>query len=98
MGLLFLGPTLLVAAGLIGSIGAFAELTLSEGRRHGRSALTLATALGAGAVGFGVGGGRHLAALEPRIGFALLVAACAGAAAWAGHGHIVKARRERPRA
>jgi arylsulfatase A-like enzyme len=98
MGLLFLGPTLLVAAGLIGSTGAFAELTLADGRRHGRSALTLATALGGGAVGFGVGGGRHLAALEPRVGFALFVAACAGAAAWAAHGHIVKARRERPRA
>lgn len=97
MGLLFLGPTLLVAAGVAGSAGVIAEVALSERQPHGRVALAAATGVGAGLVGFGVGGGRHLATFGPRIGFALLVAACAGGAAWAAHEELVKARRERPR-
>jgi hypothetical protein len=98
MGLLLIGPTLLVAAGIVGSAGAFAELALSESRRYGRIALAAVAALGAAAVGFGVGGGRHLAELGPRAGFALLLAALAGIATWFAYGPVVGLRRKNPRA
>jgi hypothetical protein len=97
MGLVLVGPTLLVAAGVVGTAGALAELALSEGGRYGRSALGVAAALGAGAVGYGVGGGRHLSELGPRLGFALLLAGVAGLATWFAYGPLVRARRERPR-
>jgi hypothetical protein len=97
MGLLFLGPTLLVAAALGGAVGAFADVALSDGRRGGRLALAAAAGLLAGAVGYGVGGGRHLAAPGARAGFAFALAALAAAAAWLAYDRLVRLRRERAR-
>lgn len=96
MGLLFLGPTLLVAAGVAGALGAVADYALSEGRQTGRPVLAALAGLGAGAVGFGVGGGRHLATLEARSGFALLLAAAGGFVAWTLYDRLMRERRERP--
>jgi hypothetical protein len=98
MGLLFVGPTLLVAAGVTGAAGAFADLGLSESRRVARPALAAGAGLLAAAVGYGVGGGRHLATIGPRVGFALALAAAAAAAAWFAHERLVRLRRERPTA
>jgi arylsulfatase A-like enzyme len=80
-GLLWLSPTVMVA-GLAAGLGGGALLIVVEHAplRAGRSVLGGAGALFGGLVGWGVGGGRHLAALPARGGFALALAALAGAA------------------
>src|SRR5690606_31529253 len=82
-GYLGLGPTwaLLGVAG--GVLGGIAWLLTESPRRRARVAFALLCGIGAGAVGWGVGGGRHLAEWERRLGFAGLVAAAAGFVAFA---------------
>jgi HEAT repeat protein len=76
-------PTLLVTAALLGSAGGAVDWILSRPLAVARPVLTLLLGSAAAAVAWGVGGGRHLASLGARGGFALLVAVLAALSAWA---------------
>lgn len=82
-GIVFLLPTLVLGAALLGLTGTGIGVLAARGRRRAaRVALAVLGAVFGGAVAWGVGGGRHLATLPTRGGFALAVAL--GAAALAG--------------
>jgi hypothetical protein len=96
-GLLWLAPTALAASGLVTFAGAFLAWLVEESEQ--RAVRALLAALGAGAgliVGFGVGGGRHLATLATRGGFALLVAASSGSLLWLATPLLAGSLRSRP--
>jgi hypothetical protein len=96
-GLLWLAPTLLAAAGLLAAVGAALAWLVEQSEQRAVRSLLAALAAGAGAVvGFGVGGGRHLATLAARGGFALLVGALCGAALWASAPALARLLRARP--
>ncbi|HEY3664725.1 MAG TPA: sulfatase-like hydrolase/transferase, partial [Polyangiaceae bacterium] len=82
-GLLWLAPSALVASAAVTAVGAFLTwlLTQSEQRRV-RGLVAAVGALSGAVVGFGVGGGRHLATPAARGGFAALVAAAGGLTLW----------------
>ena len=76
-------PVALVAAAPVAvAAGAVVELLLRAGRPTARSAVALLAAAFAGAVGWGVAGGRHFEG-GLRIPFALVLALAGGAAAFA---------------
>lgn len=83
-GLLGLLPVVLPIAGLVGALGGLLMwLSLGE-RTSDRGLLSCATGLLAGSAAWAVGGGRHLASIQHRVGFATLVAvAFGGAVYWA---------------
>lgn len=97
VGSLWLAPTLLGIAALCGlSGGALALLLERETARH-RVALAVIAGAAAAAVGYLVGGGRHLATLAARGGFALLCGALVGAGVFFAYPKLLAALRERPK-
>jgi HEAT repeat protein len=83
-GLVWLAPTALTMAGAVTLFGAgLAWLVEHAEARPVRGLLAGSTAVAGIVVGFGVGGGRHLATLGNRGGFALLVGALGCALVWA---------------
>src|SRR5262245_58096770 len=76
-------PAWLISAALPGLLGGLVAYFAERGNgRTGRLGFALIAALGGLLLGYGVGGGRHLAAPGVRWGFALLVAALSGGAGW----------------
>lgn len=82
-GYLGLSPTWVLLGAAGGALGGSAWILAESPSRRARTALGLLCGVGAGAVGWGVGGGRHLAEWGPRLGFAGLVAVTVGLAAFA---------------
>ena len=83
-GLVWLAPTAMAAAGAVTLVGAgLAWLVEHAEAPPVRAVLAGAAGVSGLVVGFGVGGGRHLASVSHRAGFALLVAASCGALVWA---------------
>ncbi len=98
-GLTWLAPTLLGVSGLVATLGAV--FTWLVERSEQRSARALLAGLGGMAgvlVGFGVGGGRHLATLGVRASFALLVGVSCGAALWHAARAVARLLQGRPAA
>jgi hypothetical protein len=95
-GLIWLAPTAMAAASALTLIGAgLAWLVEHAEARPVRGLLAAVAGLFGLVVGFGVGGGRHLATVASRAGFALLVAAAGGALVWsivAGCARLLRAR------
>ncbi|MCL4748734.1 MAG: sulfatase-like hydrolase/transferase [Myxococcales bacterium] len=97
-GLVYLAPAALLLAGAGGLLGAaLLGLAVRGARRDGRIALALSVAVLVGLVGHGVGGGRLLAALPRRLGFALGVGLLAGALVYALAPRLAGAIRQHPR-
>ena len=96
-GLLWLSPTLLSASATCALLGAFVAWLVQQSETRAVRALLGAFGVAAGAVlGFGVGGGRHLATLGQRGGFAMIVGALVGALAWAVAPGLARLERRRP--
>lgn len=96
-GSIWVAPTALGAASLFGALGAVAyELLDRADRRAPRLALAVAAGLFAGLVGYGVGGGRHLAAPSVRVSFALLVAVLGAVPLYFAAPTLRRALRARP--
>jgi arylsulfatase A-like enzyme len=75
MGTLWLAPTALLVAATLGALGAACYELVDRARdRRARFGLSVGAALFATLVALGVGGGRHLAELPARVGFASLTA------------------------
>ncbi|HEY3497983.1 MAG TPA: sulfatase-like hydrolase/transferase [Polyangiaceae bacterium] len=96
-GLLWLSPTLLAAALPFGALAwSFDWLVRSE-RIAARAGFVALVAGFAFAVGWGVGGGRHLASFGARFGFALLLAVCAAGGGFYAGVPLRRALAARPR-
>jgi len=96
-GLLWLLPTALTVSAAAALPGAFVAWLVEEAETRAVRALLGAFGVAAGAVlGFGVGGGRHLATLGQRGGFAMIVGALVGALVWAVAPGLSRLQRERP--
>ena len=96
-GLLWLLPTALGASALGALLGAFVAWLIEQSEVRAVRALLGAFGVAAGALlGFGVGGGRHLATLGQRGGFAMIVGALFGALVWALAPALARLERERP--
>jgi arylsulfatase A-like enzyme len=96
-GLLWLAPTVLAGSASVAVLGAFLAWLLEQSEQRAVRALLAALGAGAGvALGFGVGGGRHLATLATRGGFALFVAALCGAGSWFAAPALARLLRARP--
>ena len=66
-GLYWLAPTALAASAAVSAVGAFLAWLLGQSEQRAVRGLLAALGAGAGAVvGFGVGGGQHLATLGQR--------------------------------
>ncbi|HVR21245.1 MAG TPA: sulfatase-like hydrolase/transferase, partial [Polyangiaceae bacterium] len=96
-GSLWLAPTLLVLAAPFGLAGAGIGLLLERGTKLERAIVAALAGFSGVLVGFAVGGGRHLATPAARGGFALLVGAIAGAAAFAAFPSLRRALVAQPR-
>jgi arylsulfatase A-like enzyme len=96
-GLAWLLPTLLVGAAPFGVLAWLADTLLRSDRREARAGFALLLAGFALAVGWGVGGGRHLAGFGVRFGFAALLGALAGAAGYFAASPLRGALAARPR-
>ena len=96
-GLLWLTPTLLAAAAAVALIGAPVAWLIEQSEIAAVRGLLGGFGACAGVVlGFGVGGGRHLATLGQRGGFALIVGASCGALAWATAPVLARLLRSQP--
>ena len=96
-GVLWLLPTLLTVSALVAALGALLAWFIEQSEIRAVRALLGAFGFAAGAVlGFGVGGGRHLATLGQRGGFAMIVGALVGATVWAAAPPLARLQRERP--
>jgi hypothetical protein len=96
-GLLWLAPSALLASAAVSAVGAFLAWLLAQAELRAVRGLLAALAAGAGAVvGFGVGGGRHLATPATRGGFALFVAALCGVLVWSAAPLLARLLRRRP--
>src|SRR4051812_1205096 len=96
-GLLWLAPTALTASAIVALLGAFVAWLVQRSETRAVRALLGAFGFAAGAVlGFGVGGGRHLATLGQRGGFAMIVGALVGALVWAAAPALARLERNRP--
>ena len=96
-GLLWLTPTALTLSAAAALLGAFVAWLVEQSETRAVRALLGAFGFAAGAVlGFGVGGGRHLATLGQRGGFAMIVGALVGALVWAVTPTLARLERERP--
>ena len=96
-GLLWLAPTALAVSASGALLGAFVAWLVEQSEARAVRALLGAFGVAAGAVlGFGVGGGRHLATLGQRGGFAMIVGALLGASVWAVAPPLARLQRERP--
>ncbi len=79
-GTIWLSPVLLLASATVATIAGFAWALVQHAQvRWVRVFLAVSAALLAGAIGWGVGGGRHLSAPLVRTAFGVLVAAVAAA-------------------
>jgi arylsulfatase A-like enzyme len=94
-GLSLLAPTLMAGALVLGVAGAGLDALLRSDARHARVTGAVLAAAGGALLGFGVGGGRHLAAAAARAGFALAVAAAAAGLVWAVWPGVRRLARER---
>ena len=93
----WLAPSALSASAALSAVGAFLAWLLAQSELRAVRGLLAALGAGAGAVvGFGVGGGRHLATLATRGGFALFVAALVGFAVWSAAPALARLLRARP--
>jgi arylsulfatase A-like enzyme len=95
-GVIWLLPTLLVLATLAGLAGALVELVLVSRAAQARGVFAAAAGLCAATLGWGVGGGRHLATFGTRGGFAVALGAVAAGLAFVVHPPLSRARAERP--
>jgi arylsulfatase A-like enzyme len=96
-GAFLLAPSAFAFTSGFGLLGAGLAALLWIGDRPAqRIALTALFGLFGAAVGWGVGGGRHLAALEQRAGFSGLVALVVGGAVYAAAPHFAKLVRRAP--
>ena len=96
-GLLWLTPTALAVSSSGAVLGAFVAWLVEQSESRAVRALLGAFGVAAGAVlGFGVGGGRHLATLGQRGGFAMIVGALVGALVWAAAPGLARLGRQRP--
>ena len=96
-GLIWLAPTAMAATSAFTLLGAgLGWLVEHAEARPVRGLLAGVASLFGLVVGFGVGGGRHLASLASRGGFALLVAAAAGALVWCSVAAAARLLRTRP--
>jgi len=96
---LWLAPVALLAGTALGGAGGLALwLAARADEPWARRLLAALPALGAAAVAWGVGGGRYLATAVTRGGFALAVAALAGATAYAAGPLLARWRATRPAA
>ena len=96
-GLLWLAPTALAVSAAVALVGALVSWLVEHSEIRAVRGLLGAFAACAGlALGFGVGGGRHLSTLATRGGFALLVGALLGALSWAVAPRLARLQRERP--
>ena len=96
-GLLWLAPTALSAGAAGALVGAFVAWLVQHSEARPVRGLLAAFGVAAGAVlGFGVGGGRHLATLGQRGGFAMVVGALGFALAWAAAPALARLERARP--
>ncbi|HEX6275876.1 MAG TPA: sulfatase-like hydrolase/transferase, partial [Polyangiaceae bacterium] len=77
-GSFWLAPTLLAGAAFFGLVGGGAGLLLERGTKLDRALLAALVGLAGALAGYAVGGGRHLASLGARGGFALVVGAAGG--------------------
>ncbi len=97
-GSLWLSPTALAVALVLGSLGVVLVALAERGdRTTPRAFVALGVAVFGAAVAWGVGGGRHLATLPTRGGFAAVVAVVCGSGAWLLSRHLARWIRERPR-
>ncbi|HEV8549953.1 MAG TPA: sulfatase-like hydrolase/transferase, partial [Polyangiaceae bacterium] len=96
VGLLWLTPTLVVFAALAGLLGALVDAALEVPGPAGRAVLGVVAAIAAGALGYGLGGGRHLASALARGGFALGLALAAAAVVALTHRPLVAFRAKQP--
>ena len=97
-GVLWLLPTLVVLATPAGLVGALVEQALVSRAKAARVVLAVATGLCVAALGWGVGGGRHLATLGARGGFALVLGSVAAGLAFVAQPPLGRVRTERPAA
>jgi hypothetical protein len=95
-GSLWLTPTLLVAAGLFGLAGGGLGLLLERGQKPDRTAFAALLGIAGLVVGYLVGGGRHLATLPSRGGFALFAGVLVGGAAFAAYPWLRRALASHP--
>ena len=96
-GLLWLAPTVLAAAAVVALVGAFAAWLFEHAELPAiRGLLGAFAAVFGVVVAFGVGGGRHLATLGQRGGFALFVGALSGALAFGLAPTLARLSRTRP--
>ena len=96
-GVLWLAPTVLALSALPGLAGGLLVGGLRRlPDRHNRVLFCIAAASYGGVVGWGVGGGRHLAALSARGGFAVAVGAVAAVSAWWLSPRLAKRARAAP--
>ncbi len=99
LGSLGLLPALVCLAALAGAGGVLLTALLAAARvRSARGTLALIVGLAVGGVGWGVGGGRHLAGPLLRPGFALLSGAMAAVVAWTVCVPVARAAAKAPRA
>lgn len=96
-GVLWLLPTALAIGAPLGILGAgaFALVRKSEALNF-RLVLVAWVGLSAAGAGWGVGGGRHLAELSQRAGFALLVGALAAGATYGLAPRLARGLRRQP--
>jgi hypothetical protein len=97
-GFAVLAPTLLVLATLGGIAGALLDLLLDQPERSARAGVAVLGAMTGAALGWALGGGRHLSTLGARGGFALALAVAVGLVAALGVGPVRRFRAERPAA
>jgi Sulfatase/HEAT repeats len=96
-GTLWLAPVAMSLGGLVAVAGGLLVLAARRGDRTGwRRALAALVGLFALGVGWGVGGGRHLATLRTRGGFAGALALASGALAYALAPLLARAIRRWP--
>ena len=96
-GALWLTPTALALASLFGLAGAgLFYLVPKAEQREARFTLAVLAAIFGCAVGFGVGGGRHLSELQQRLGFTGLIGVCASAFVWALAPRAARLLRRKP--
>jgi len=96
-GLLWLAPTAVSVAAAGALLGAFVAWLVQQSEARPVRGLLAAFGVASGAVlGFGVGGGRHLATLGQRGGFAMVVGAFGFALVWAAAPALAKLERARP--
>ncbi len=94
---LWLAPVALLCGALLGGAGGVLLLLCTRGQQPGvRRLLALLAGLGGALVAWGVGGGRHLATLSARGGFALAIGLAAAAIPYALAPAIARRMAARP--